>query len=338
MVIEDDREHVHRQHPGHGERGLSSSRIGGAALSLEDVMPRPYVVVDTREFSGSKIPSKLWLSGYDVVPVTLEIGDYVLSDGIVVERKTVPDLISSFGDGRLFKQCQNMQKHYTTPILLIEFGGGPFGLQSATDLHEQVSHTSLLTKMSLLVMQFPGLRFFWSRDVSQTLAFFSALRKRDGTIHTGGPNMERIRESGVTALRALGSDDAVSDATARLFLTRMPGVNADNIIPLVEKCRTLRNLICNWKESEYAPIMGKLNASKFTKFIRRRYKADDGDKEEEEDDGEMMEQQEGIPRGAVADEDMREIEGKGRESPKRTGHNDADGDGGDDDAKQSESL
>ncbi len=36
-------------------------------------------------------------------------------------HKTVPDLISSFADGRLWKQCQNMEKHYTVPVLLIEF-------------------------------------------------------------------------------------------------------------------------------------------------------------------------------------------------------------------------
>ena len=71
-----------------------------------------------------------YYQGFDVVPLQLEIGDYVVSDEIVIERKTVSDLISSFGDGRLFKQCQNMQQHYAVVVLLIEFNGGPFMLQS----------------------------------------------------------------------------------------------------------------------------------------------------------------------------------------------------------------
>ena len=42
--------------------------------------------------------------GLDPRPATLEVGDYVLSPGIVIERKSVPDLLGSFTSGRLYTQ------------------------------------------------------------------------------------------------------------------------------------------------------------------------------------------------------------------------------------------
>jgi hypothetical protein len=40
------------------------------------------------------------LQGFDLVPLTLEVGDYVLSPTMVVERKAVPDLLQSLARGR----------------------------------------------------------------------------------------------------------------------------------------------------------------------------------------------------------------------------------------------
>lgn len=58
------------------------------------------VIVDVREFRSS-LPSLLHAAGFVIVPVTLTIGDYVLSPEMVVERKSLPDLIQSFNSGRL---------------------------------------------------------------------------------------------------------------------------------------------------------------------------------------------------------------------------------------------
>ena len=56
----------------------------------------------------------------DVVPVTLEIGDYVLSPEVCVERKSVSDLVQSLASGRLYEQATFMTRTYKTPVLLIE--------------------------------------------------------------------------------------------------------------------------------------------------------------------------------------------------------------------------
>ena len=63
---------------------------------------RDIVAVDVREFSCTT-PIHLHEKGFWLVPLVLTVGDYVLSDEICVERKSVAtgDLYESFKSGRL---------------------------------------------------------------------------------------------------------------------------------------------------------------------------------------------------------------------------------------------
>ncbi len=109
----------------------ASSRIGGGqmktAQSTEDnEMPR--VIVDMREFR-SELPSLLHKRGIHIEPCTLEVGDYVLTPQMCVERKSINDLIESLANGRLYNQCNQMTRSYKIPMLMIEFDANkPFVL------------------------------------------------------------------------------------------------------------------------------------------------------------------------------------------------------------------
>lgn len=94
----------------------------------KDSSGRKKVVVDVREFR-STLPSMLHASRLTIVPRTLQVGDYVLSPEICVERKGISDLFQSFGSGRLYNQADSMGKNYKYPCLLIEFNPDkPFSL------------------------------------------------------------------------------------------------------------------------------------------------------------------------------------------------------------------
>ena len=75
------------------------------------------IVVDKRE-RNSGIPELLKQSGVFVDFATLKVGDYIVFNNVVIERKTVPDLLSSFYDGRLFIQCSQLVKHFSSPLLI----------------------------------------------------------------------------------------------------------------------------------------------------------------------------------------------------------------------------
>lgn len=85
--------------------------------------------MDMREFR-SDLPFLVHKLGIALEPVTLEVGDYILTQDICVERKSVSDLIGSLNNGRLYNQCVSMSRYYKRPVLLIEFDPArPFALQ-----------------------------------------------------------------------------------------------------------------------------------------------------------------------------------------------------------------
>lgn len=69
----------------------------------------------------SSLPNVLHQKGMCIIPVTLEVGDYILSPLICVERKSIQDLFMSFSSGRLYHQVEMMSRYYRIPVLLIEF-------------------------------------------------------------------------------------------------------------------------------------------------------------------------------------------------------------------------
>ena len=101
--------------------------------------------------------------GIKVTPRTLTIGDYVLSPDIVVERKSVEDLIGSLKSGRLLKQATEMCRHYTNAVLLIEFDEDrPFSLLGTGEiLTDEIEFKNTMSKLTLLTITFPQLRVLW---------------------------------------------------------------------------------------------------------------------------------------------------------------------------------
>ena len=117
------------------------------------------VIVDMREFR-SQLPSLLHKRGIDIEPVTLEVGDYILTPQICVERKSISDLIGSLQSGRLYNQATSMMRFYAKPMLLIEFDQNkPFALQGKYYLSRDVAASDLVARLQLLTIHFPKVRF-----------------------------------------------------------------------------------------------------------------------------------------------------------------------------------
>ncbi|GFR49035.1 hypothetical protein Agub_g11058, partial [Astrephomene gubernaculifera] len=153
--------------------GRAAGATRGSAASA--ATPRR-LVVDVREFM-SNLPAVLYNKGFDLVPVTLEVGDYVLSPQTVVERKSIPDLHASLASGRLYHQAESMSRHYSRPLLLIEFDPDrQFGLQGAGELGDDIDPRHVISKLTLLTLHFPKLRLLWSRSPHATADLFASLK------------------------------------------------------------------------------------------------------------------------------------------------------------------
>lgn len=97
-------------------RQISITEIVEPDEPPEDV---PLVIVDPRERDMARLLER---SGLRIVLRSLEVGDYVLSERLGIERKTADDLIDSIVDpGRdLFRQIGDLARTYERPLLIIE--------------------------------------------------------------------------------------------------------------------------------------------------------------------------------------------------------------------------
>jgi DNA excision repair protein ERCC-4 len=80
---------------------------------------RPWIVADRYEVA-SGVPAALRALRLDVDVTALNVGDYDVGAGVVVERKSVADLHGSLGSGRLWTQLYRLRGAAHHPYLLVE--------------------------------------------------------------------------------------------------------------------------------------------------------------------------------------------------------------------------
>lgn len=215
----------------------SLTRKAGGRKTAEKEMQ---IIVDMREFMSS-LPNVLHQKGMKIIPVTLEVGDYVLSPLICVERKSIGDLYQSFASGRLYHQVETMIRYYKIPVLLIEFSQDKsFSFQPSSDLGDDVSPTSIISKLSLLILHFPRLRLVWSRSVHATAEMFASLKSNQDE-----PDENKAIRVGVPSEDGIVEDDVRAEnynTTAIEFLRRLPGVTDSNYRALLDGCKSLAEL------------------------------------------------------------------------------------------------
>lgn len=88
------------------------------------------VIIDSRERNMDLIGA-LEAVGIDIEFKTAQVGDYIISERICVERKTVSDFESSIMNGRLFDQVKRLRENYELPLLILEGDSEYFRLKSS---------------------------------------------------------------------------------------------------------------------------------------------------------------------------------------------------------------
>ncbi|MDQ2056294.1 DEAD/DEAH box helicase [Halobellus sp. H-GB7] len=83
------------------------------------------IVVDQRELDAAIAKDLSKRDGVRTRLETLAVGDYVLSDRVAVERKSVADFLDTLlgGDRSLFEQIGDLARAYARPVLIIEGEG-----------------------------------------------------------------------------------------------------------------------------------------------------------------------------------------------------------------------
>uniref|UniRef100_A0ABM5F071 DNA repair endonuclease XPF n=1 Tax=Pogona vitticeps TaxID=103695 RepID=A0ABM5F071_9SAUR len=212
------------------------------------------IVVDMREFR-SELPSLIHHRGIDIEPVTLQVGDYILTPDICVERKSISDLIGSLNNGRLYSQCVAMSRYYKRPVLLIEFDPSKsFSLASRASLHQEISSNDVTSKLALLTLHFPRLRLLWCPSPYATAELFEELKRKQ-------PQPDAATALAVTADSEILPESDKYNPGPQDFLLKLPGVNAKNCQSIMNHVKSIAELI-TFSRDKLAEILGNAAAAK----------------------------------------------------------------------------
>jgi len=104
-------------------------------VSVQQTEEGVTIALDHRELS-SNVAREIDRDGHTTIQKeTLDVGDYVVSEDVAVERKTVDDFLDSLvGDRDMFEQLANLSNNYNTPILLLE--GPQEEIYTRRNIHE----------------------------------------------------------------------------------------------------------------------------------------------------------------------------------------------------------
>jgi ERCC4-related helicase/ERCC4-type nuclease len=110
---------------GDGDKDGAGGENDGVVATAEGDGEETEVVVDQRELDAAIAKDLSKREGVRTRLETLAVGDYVLSDRVAVERKSVSDFLDTLldGDRSLFEQIGDLSRAYARPILILEGEG-----------------------------------------------------------------------------------------------------------------------------------------------------------------------------------------------------------------------
>jgi ERCC4-related helicase len=227
------------------------------------------IFADSRE-QASNIQKELF-SHEDVKLITkaLDIGDYVLSKDVCVERKTIEDFLNSMIDGRLFTQLNNLRQNYTKPLIILE--GNTSELFTLRNIHKN-SILGALTSIAL-DYQVPVLN---SKDSTQTADMLYVIAKREQKLN----NKEvRIR---------VGRKGLTLSEQQRFIVEGFPSVGSQLAKSLLEKFGSIKEIVdASEKDLQKLENLGKKKARLIQKVLREKYDENKSTLNELENDKEL---------------------------------------------------
>jgi ERCC4-related helicase len=188
------------------------------------------IIVDTRE--NMVIKTKLNNLNIYVEEQMLDVGDFVLSEDVCVERKTLKDFASSIIDGRLFPQLIQLKQKYNKPILILEKGP-----QS-----DRISQNAFLGALASIITDF-NIALIITESTEESAALMYVIAKR-----------EQIEKKKSIKVRE-GEKPVSIKEIQKYILAGMPGVSAILATRLLEKFGTLQNVF-NASENELFDVKG----------------------------------------------------------------------------------
>lgn len=209
----------------------------------------PVVFADTRE-GNSKIIRHLSEMEIDVKVQAMAVGDYQVSDEVVIERKTAKDFVDSIVDKRLFKQARSLMEEFKRPLIILE----------GDDLYNgMINPNAIRGSIASIALDF-GISIIPTRNAQDTAAMIKriAIREQSGE---------------KTPIQIRTDKKPVNLWEQQLFIIEsLPNIGPVNAKNLLEHFGTVANII-NASESQLQEVegIGKKTATNIRKVVDSKY-------------------------------------------------------------------
>lgn len=216
---------------------------------------KPLVIIDERE-RNSEIPELLVKKGVTIKFRQLPVGDYLISDRIAIERKTLRDFVKSIYDGRFFDQCIRLKEAYEIPLMIVE-----------GDLNE-------------LPLILENLNVFRGALISASLDYnikiFYSLNKEETTDIIALIAKQEKKKTSYEYPLVKGKPPILKDLKHwQLYIVQsLPGIGSKSAEKLLESFKTVKNIF-NASEKELAKLIGEKKAKKIFEIINKKYLEED---------------------------------------------------------------
>lgn len=209
----------------------------------------PVVFADTRE-GNSKVIRHLSEMEIDVKVQAMAVGDYQISDEVVIERKTAKDFVDSIVDKRLFKQARSLMEEFKRPLIILE----------GDDLYNgMINPNAIRGSIASIALDF-GISIIPTRNAQDTAAMIKriAIREQSGE---------------KTPIQIRTDKKPVNLWEQQLFIIEsLPNIGPVNAKNLLEHFGTVANII-NASESQLQEVegIGKKTAANIRKVVDSKY-------------------------------------------------------------------
>jgi len=196
---------------------------------------QPTIIIDTREAnSAPKIVKGLKELGAEIQLETLQKGDYIISDQVAIERKTVHDFVYTLTRRFLFEQLFKLKEVYPKPYILIE------GYLPIVYKFSKIQPASVWGAMFALTKQ--GINMIHTNSYKETTDFLYTAAKQ-----------EQITEKRKPAVHPIKLTETLQDQQI-FFLASLPNIGREKAISLLDSYQTPMNALLsvdNWKKQAY---------------------------------------------------------------------------------------
>jgi ERCC4-type nuclease len=215
---------------------------------------QPTIIVDCREINTAmKIVKGLQERGANIQSQQLEKGDYVLSDVVAVERKTVRDFVYTLTHRYLFEQLFRLKEVYPKALILLE------GYLPVIYKYSRIQPSAVWGALFSLARN--GIPIVTTTSYKETTDFLYVAARQ-----------EQIIEKRTPTVHAFKNYDGTSDAQV-YFVASLPNVGREKALALLKSYQTPLNALINvddWPETVHG--LGPIISNKAKEVLRTPFK------------------------------------------------------------------